>query len=256
MEFLLKSLKLSVIVCGISFLVLVLLQNAYITGGQEKTDTKLNIQIPERAVKYLPILANVIIDCWPEVENPDVFAGQCEQETCPSLKSNQCWNPRTEFKTSRELGFGISQITIAYDEEGRERFNNFKVATKLDKVMKDWRWEDRYNPYYQLRFLVLYDKQIFGLIKWSDDELVKFAFTLAAYNGGLNGMIRDRKMCESVPGCNKNIWFDNVEKHSWRSKIKISGYGKSFFEINREYVSKILKERRFRYIDYWTDPNK
>jgi len=212
--------------------------------------------IPVNAKTYLPDLVEVIIDCWYEVENWDVFAGQVEQETCITLKHSKCWNPKAELKTSREYGFGLSQITIAYDAEGKERFNNFKSATKLDKVMKNWRWEDRYNPYYQLRFLVLQDKQIFYLIKWTDDELVRFAFTLAAYNGGFNGMVRDRKMCESTPGCNPNLWFDNVEKESWRSKVKVSGYGKSFFDINREYVSKILKERRQRYLEYWSSQDE
>jgi membrane-bound lytic murein transglycosylase MltF len=118
--------------------------------------------------------------------------------------------------------------------------------------MKDWRWEDRYNPYYQLRFLVLQDKQHFDLIKWSNDELVKFAFVLAMYNGGQQGILNDRILCKSQGG-DYNNWFGEkgVSNYSWKSKIKIAGYGKSFFEINREYVSNILKERRFRYITYW-----
>ena len=207
-------------------------------------------KIPKNAEEYLPVLVDVLVDCWNEIWHWDILAGQIEQETCISLTHSKCWNPKAELKTSREYGFGLAQITIAYDSEGRERFNNFKEATKLDKTMKDWRWEDRFNPYYQIRFLVLKDRQIFYLIKWTEDELNRFAFTLSAYNGGLNGMLRDRKMCETIPGCDPNIWFDNVEKESWRSKIKVSGYGKSFFEINREYVSKILKERRFKSVSY------
>ena len=209
------------------------------------------VGVPERAKENLPVLVEVLFECWSEIENWDILSGQIEQETCPSLTHKQCWNPRAELKTSREYGFGLSQITIAYDTAGKERFNNFKAATKLDKVMKDWRWEDRYDPYYQIRFLVLQDKQYFGLIKWTDDELERFAFTLSAYNGGFTGMLRDRKMCAATPGCDQNIWFDNVEKESWRSKIKVAGYGKSFFDINREYVSNILNERRFKYTVYW-----
>jgi hypothetical protein len=212
---------------------------------------KARASIPEKAKVYLPVMVEVIFDCWSEAENWDVFAGQIEQETCYSLTHSKCWNPSVELKTSREYGFGLAQITIAYDDAGKERFNNFKAATKLDKVMKDWRWEDRFNPYYQIRFLVLQDQQYFQQIKWSDNELVKLAFTLAAYNGGFYGMVRDRKICESTPDCDPNVWFGNVEKESWRAKIKVAGYGKSFFEINREYVSRILLERRFRYIDYW-----
>ena len=42
-------------------------------------------------------------------------------------------------------------------------------------------------------------------------------------------------------------WFGHVEHTSLKAKTAVPGYGKSFFEINREYVRNVMVTRTVRY---------
>lgn len=201
--------------------------------------------IPTRATQYLPILIEESNTVWPNTHYDHYFAGQVEQETCPSLKSSKCWNPRTELKTSREYGFGLGQLTIT------PKFNNFKEVTTKYKSLKSWKYEDRYNPRMQLRAMLLMDRTNYNAISSPYDE-ERLAMAFSAYNGGLGGLLKDRQLCRYQKNCDQNKWFGHVEKYSSKSKKKTSEYAKSFFEINREYVSNIMKVRSSKYDSYIT----
>ena len=54
-------------------------------------------------------------------------------------------------------------------------------------------------------------------------------------------------MCSAIKDCDPDKWFDNVEKHSFRSRTAAKGYGQSFFDVNRGYVKKIMIERVEKY---------
>lgn len=196
-------------------------------------------QVPVNATKYAPLLKQELLKKWPDVKPRAPFAGQVEQETCISLKSKRCWSPEAELKTDREYGFGLGQLTVT------KRFNAFDDVKKLDKDLTAWKWENRYDPSYQLRALVVYDKSLYSKLPVPIVE--KPAFMFAAYNGGLGGILQDRRLCQNTQGCNPNLWFGNVEKTSFKSKVKAKGYGKSFFEINREYPKNILQVRAHKY---------
>jgi len=215
-----------------------------------RAEKEISPIIPEKSKQYLPILKSIINNTWSNVSMYSLFAGQVEQETCITLTHKKCWNPYAELNTSREYGFGLGQITISYDASGKERFNNFIELKKINKKLEKWEWKDRFNPNYQLEALVSYDKYIYNLIKWNCKDYDRLAFTLSAYNGGLGGVIKDRQLCEKTKGCDSSKWFGNVEKTSYKAKTSVSGYGKSFFEINREYVNNILNKRRYKYIQY------
>jgi hypothetical protein len=199
--------------------------------------------VPERAAQHITTLKYQISQVWPSVPIPAALAGQIEQETCPSLTHKKCWNPRAELKTDREYGFGIGQITVT------SRFNNFEEVKKLDAKLKSWRWEDRYDPERQLRALVLMDRAAFMKLSFAADY-ERMAFMLSSYNGGLGGVMQDRRLALSK-GADPNKWFGNVEAHSFKSKTKAHGYGQSFFEVNREYVRNVLKVRMQRYLPYF-----
>ncbi len=207
------------------------------------------VELPPNAIKYLPAVTTQAKSYWPEFP-PKYLAGQIEQESCISLKHKKCWNPRAELKTSREVGFGVGQITIAYNADGSERFNVFKELKKQDSVLSNWKYEDRYNPDYQIRALMVKDKMEFNRIKWDAPSVEKYAFMFAAYNGGGGAITQDRKLCTVEKKCNNKLWFNNVELYSFKSKIKVKGYGKSFFEINREYPKLIIFERSAKYEDW------
>ena len=192
--------------------------------------------------KYLPVLEEEIKEYWEGDPLKSIFAAQVQQETCPSLRSKKCFSPYAELKTDREYGFGLGQITVT------SRFDNFKEARKLHPSMKDWTWENRYNAEFQLRTLVLMDFSNYSKFDWAENDLDRMAFALAGYNGGVGGVLSDRTVCRSTPGCNPNLWFGNVEFTSKKAKLPASGYGQSFFQINRSYVANGTGARRTRYI--------
>lgn len=204
--------------------------------------------LPLGAIQYLPLLQSEQQTHWPDAPLPSAFAAQVEQETCHSLKSKKCWNPRTELKTDREYGFGLGQLTVT------PRFDNFKEARGLDVSLRDWQWEDRYDPARQLRTMVLMDRngyqRLASLIK---DDHERLAMAFSAYNGGMGGVFADRRLCASIEGCDPGRWFDHVERYSLKAKKAAHGYGQSFFEINRGYVQAVMIKRRGRYASYFGD---
>lgn len=213
------------------------------------------VAVPKNALQYLPVLKVQIGKIWPsKPPHPEYFAAQVEQESCVSLTSKGCWNPHTELKTSREYGFGLGQITIAYDAKGKERFNNYRAMVDKYSELRNWKWDDRYNPAYQIDALLLMDKESFvAASRLTSSVPDQYSFMFSAYNGGLGGLIQDRKLCTTIKGCDPSKWYGNVELHSFKSKTKFKGYGQSAFEINRGYVKNIEQVRSPKYVPYFVD---
>lgn len=204
--------------------------------------------LPPGALLYLSLLFAVQVEVFPDLHQPYLMAGQIEQETCISLKHSKCWSPHAELKTSREYGFGLGQITVT------DRFNNFEIIKQMDSKLKTWEWSDRYNPQLQIRALVVYNRHLYSSVKaLTENPNDRNAFMYCAYNGGLGGLIKDRNICKGVAGCDPSKWFGNVEKYTFRNTKPVEGYKKSFFDINREYVSNILKIRGPRYKEEWNN---
>lgn len=198
---------------------------------------------PAAALQYLPLLKTEQLAWWPQLRQASVLGAQVEQETCATLTHRKCWNPRAELRTSREYGFGLGQITIT------SRFNVFdELRASHREALGDWRFEDRYHPVLQLRALVLKDRAGFDQVHGAATLTDRLAFMLAGYNGGDGAVRSDRRMCGATEGCNPAQWFGHVERTSLKARQAVQGYGKSFFEINREYVRNVLLIRRGRYL--------
>lgn len=203
--------------------------------------------LPAGAVTYLPVLNAEQQRFWADVPLRSALAAQIEQETCVRPSSPKCWNPRTELKTSREYGFGLGQLTVT------PRFNNFEQAKKLDESLRGWKFEERFDPARQLRAMVLMDRESFRRLSFVDDPIERQAMAFSAYNGGLSGVLTDRRLCAQKPGCDPSKWFDHVEKYSLKAKVKAQGYGQSFFDINRGYVRSVMYSRRAKYAPFFRE---
>lgn len=207
-----------------------------------KADT-LPPGFPKAATPYIPVLKSEQQQFWSDMPKPAALAAQVEQETGP-CPGRQCWNPRAELRTSRERGIGLGQVTKT------ARFDTLAELRKsYSKEMAGWSWDNDsiYDPHLQLRGLVLGDLRVWkGVLSTANDH-ERLAMTLAAYNGGVGGLLSDRKLCAVTPGCDPKYWFANVEKTSLKQKTVVSGYGQSFFEINRSYPRNILGIRLTHY---------
>lgn len=224
---------------GLVFMGVCIVLTAFITlmGSVVRAES-----LPANAVKYLPILKSEQSTWWAGMPAPATLAAQVEQETCVSLRSSRCWSPRAELRTSRERGVGLGQITKT------DRFDALReIRAANPSALRDWSWnQNLYDPHYQLRGLVLKDLQGYKALPAATDA-DRLAFAFAAYNGGIGGVLSDQRTCRATVGCNAGRWFGNVEHASLKMKKPVSGYGKSFFQINREYVRNVLIVRRPKY---------
>jgi hypothetical protein len=205
---------------------------------------------PAAAVPVLPLLKAEQMAWWPDHPLPSALGGQVEQETCRSLTHWMCWNPKAQLKTSREQGVGLGQITRTWRADGSTRFDSLaEMKSQNPRALQAWSWNDQslYDPKLQLRALLLMDLRNWKALTDVPDKNERLAMALVAYNGGLGGLNQDRVACAGTKGCNRTKWWGHVEHTSLKQKTTVSGYGKSFYTINREYPRNILFVRRVRY---------
>ncbi|MCW5648341.1 MAG: hypothetical protein KIS62_01210 [Ramlibacter sp.] len=204
---------------------------------------------PAAAVALLPVLKAEQVAHWPGMPLPSALGAQVEQETCITLRHRMCWSPRAELKTSREQGVGLGQLTRTWRADGSQRFDAMaEIVASFPRELAGLSWQNRYDVRLQLRALVLKDQQGYRQVLGAATEADRLAMAFAAYNGGAGGLAGDRRACAATPGCDVGRWFGHVERTSLKAKTAASGYGKSFFEINREYVRNIMVTRRVRYL--------
>lgn len=211
-------------------------------------------ELPPRALESLPVLDAQISSVWPQAPLRSVYGALVDKETCRSRTHPHCWSPRAELKTSREYGFGLGQLTVAYRTDGSERFNAWREVRDQDLELARWQWADRYNTRLQLRALVVMNRGCFMRLRpLVLDDFNALAMCDAGYNGGVGGVLTERRMCAAVPGCDPRVWFGNVELHSAKSREKWRGYGASAFEINRGHVEAVMVSRRPPYARWWRE---
>ena len=203
-------------------------------------------ELPANAIKNLPILKEEQRLWWPDHPLPSALGAQVEQESCVSLKNPRCWASTAELRTARERGVGLGQITKT------ARFDALaEMRVQFPKALAGWSWDNAslYDPHLQLRALILMDYRNYRTLTDVTDSHERLAMSLAAYNGGQGGLASDRRACAGTPGCDPKRWWGNVEHTSLKAKTAVAGYGKSFFEVNREYPKNIIFVRRGRYLE-------
>jgi hypothetical protein len=210
--------------------------------------------LPKNAYDKIPLVIKALEVDWPSMPMPSFIPSMIEQESCISVTHSKCWSSTVELKTSREYGFGLGQITIAYNSNGSVRFNVFEELKAVNPSLRDWKWSDRYNALYQIRAIVLKNRLNWNKITFPTRNLwEKLAFLAAYYNSG--SPVKDMALCRSHADCDPTSWFNRkgkkgVEAYSYKSKTVKKGYGKSFFDISREYPINVLISRRPKYIPY------
>lgn len=210
--------------------------------------------VPSGAEVFAPVLVEKQKAVWPRAPEPWTLAGLIEQESCISLRHSRCWNPRAELRTSREYGFGFGQITVAYRPDGSERFNKFDELRAAHDSLRGWTWAERHDPGYQLTAIVEMTLGLWRRLAADPGATTKdqWAFVLSSYNGGVAGLLQDRRMCDNTRGCDPSRWFGNVEQTSLKSRVQQPGYGnRSWFEINRSHVRNVMTLRRDKYQKFW-----
>jgi hypothetical protein len=198
-----------------------------------------NSEVLKKAEPILPTLKEKINKYWSELKYKHYIGGQIEQESCASLK--KCWNPNVEFKTEREYGFGLAQITIT------KKFNNFLEAKRKYKELTSWKWEDRFNVDYQLTFILLEDKSLYNSnSKLFKDEINKMAGVFVSYNAGMGTVLQRRALCKTSKGCVVMAWFGGLDTVKMNYEDKLL-YGQKIYEIRNRYPYNIIFKKSEKY---------
>lgn len=189
------------------FLLLLLLP--FIAATAAKAET-----IPKTAEKYRAELVRAARYEWGMNAPIAVFAAQIHTESL--------WNERA---ISPAGAVGLTQFMP-------------ETAAWLPNVMPQIGKADPYNPKWAIRALCAYNRYLYQKIK-ANSEFERMAFTLAAYNGGIGWVIKDKNKAKSQ-GLDPFQYFGSVEKVN-------AGRGKAFFRENRRYPKIILKHRQYLY---------
>jgi hypothetical protein len=95
------------------------------------------------------------------------------------------------------------------------------------------------DPRWALTALVEYDWRLWGAHKWAVNNRERWAFSLAAYNGGGAVSTGERAACGKSLGCSAARYFDHVERF-----CGATGRSAASCRENRQYPRIIL--------DHWT----
>jgi hypothetical protein len=214
------------VACSLIFLgvVILLVSILFISTGHAGTI--------DQAKPYLPQLSSAIDAQWPAMPLRQIAAGQVEQESG--------WKERATLKTSRELGRGLVQMTIAYDKTGRERFNIYREASRM-RALQAWDWQhDPYNARYQLTFLVLQDRSNFSQVRpFFASDIEAHKGSLVCYNAGAGRWLQRRANAKRL-GLPADRWDGGLDGAYSRGEAALL-YGRPLYEAVNEYPRVIFK---------------
>lgn len=186
--------------------------------------------IPKRAQPWLPVLDAAIDTAWPKCPMPWIPPAQVEQESS--------WKQKAELKTSREYGFGFTQITIT------NRFNNFVEAKRVTKM--NIPWEDRFDAKFQFTYLAKMNKSNFEISKkFFDDDTSCMKGMLICYNAGSGTLFHRRAISKA------RTWDGGLANvHAVYEERLL--YGRPLWKARNEYPQLIFhksQKYKWRYKD-------
>ncbi|MGL5001309.1 MAG: hypothetical protein ACRDAM_00030, partial [Casimicrobium sp.] len=187
--------------------------------------------IPPQAAPHLPVLVSEAARLRSPIPT-HILAGQIDHETACPIKT-KCWNQRVEFKTSREQGVGLGQITRV--------FGRFDAAAEMRALHRQeldgFTWSSEsgeagiYNPKLQLRAVVLKNRDNHAVLAplFNGDTLP----VLTAYNRGVGGVRADRRLCQVTDGCDPSKWTGHVANTCASGTAIIPGTRMTACQISR-----------------------
>lgn len=196
----------------------------------------------DKAEPYRAIMLSEINTHFPQLPNYDYLPALISHETCPSAKSYKCWNPQTTFKTTREEGAGLGQLTRVYNSNGTIRFDTLtELRDKYRTQLGELKWSNvRDRPDLQIRAMIFMLRGHYNKYKdVADTTKDLISFMDSAYNGGAGNLDKDRLLCQRAKGCDPSKWFNHVELYSVKSRQALYA-GRSPYEINRHHVKDVL----------------
>lgn len=204
--------------------------------------------IPPQAYAFQSTIKKEIEDHWKDIPNYNYVPALIEHESCITLKHKRCWNSTSRLKTSREEGAGLGQITRAWRTDGSLRFDSLNdLKTRYKNELKEAKWETIYNrPDIQIRMIMLMSRDNYRRLFDVEDEFQRLAMADAAYNGGLGGLQKGRRVCGYTKGCDPFKWFAHVERIVVKSTKVLYG-DRSADDINKHHVKDVLKIRMPKY---------
>ncbi len=189
-------------------------------------------KLPGESAKLLPDLVEEVDTYWFDIPDYVFPAGLIDQE------SN--WKPGATLRTSRELGCGLGQFTLAKDATGKTRFDALAETKSLDKSLAEWSWRDCQAVRFQMRAVVLKTKSMYRSCQVTMlDSRNALMCVGAGYNGGAGSVSKRQRFCRATPGCNPRVWEGQLTTQCPQSQVKVQGYGESFCDINSKYPGRI-----------------
>ena len=207
-----------------------------------------NTYIPPQAFIYRSDVNKELVTYFPEIPHWNYIPALIEHESCITLKHSKCWNPTSTLNTSREYAVGFGQLTKAYKEDGTVRFDSLKdMRNKYRYELKELAWETLpTRPDLQIRTIVLMTRDNYKSLYDVPNKDNRLHMSDAAYNGGLRGLINERRACNLASGCDPMVWFDHVEKYCLKSKKVLYG-SRNACDINRHHVRDVVLTRMPKY---------
>lgn len=208
--------------------------------------------IPPQAFNYRDTIKSELDSYFFELYNYNYVPSLVEHESCISLKHKKCWNSMSRLKTAREEGAGLGQVTRAFNSDGSVRFDTLgEMAKRYKMELKDAKWDTIYqHPDIQLRIMILMLRDDYKKLYAIENPEHRMQMVDAAYNGGLGGVLKERRACGLAHNCNPNIWFNNVEKTCLKSKKVLYGT-RSACDINRHHVEDVFHSNIPKYNKYY-----
>lgn len=229
------------------FLILCLVSHVGIAFGVD-----VNTYIPPQAFKYKESIRAELHMYFPDIPTYNYVPALAELESCISLRNSRCWSSTSQLLSKREQGLGIFQVTRAFKEDGSIRFDSLTgLRKKYISELKEASWSTfRDRPDLQIRVAILMLRDDYKKLYSVSDKNYRLQMTDASYNGGLGGLLKERRACGLSSNCNPNVWFNNVERVCLKSKRVIYG-NRSPCDINRAHTNDIFKIKLPKYQKYY-----